>query len=277
MGQVASSSAESIVAMAKVKSAFMPPLGPPLASNPRVFFDVTVAGQALGRVVMELKEDVVPRTTANFFELCKRDAGQGFKASKFHRIIPGFMCQGGDFTRGNGTGGVSIYGNKFADENFRLSHLGPGVLSMANAGPNTNGSQFFLCTAATNWLDGKHVVFGQVIEGYEVVKAMEACGARSGATSFEVAISDCGMLPPTAAGAARTAAKPVGGVAAAAGAQTRSLSSSTMAAPQLVRMGGAAPVRALGVAPRRSMPALPSAVRGTASKARSGAPALKRI
>uniref|UniRef100_A0A7R9Z2S4 Peptidyl-prolyl cis-trans isomerase n=1 Tax=Chlamydomonas euryale TaxID=1486919 RepID=A0A7R9Z2S4_9CHLO len=192
MGQAASASAESIISMAKTKVAYAPPLGPPSASNPRVFFDVTVSGQQLGRVVMELKQDVVPKTTANFLELCKREPGQGFKASKFHRIIPSFMCQGGDFTRGNGTGGMSIYGAKFADENFKLAHTGPGVLSMANAGPNTNGSQFFLCTSTTLWLDGKHVVFGQVVQGYEVVKAMEACGSRSGATALEVAIADCG-------------------------------------------------------------------------------------
>eukprot|EP00195_Chlamydomonas_chlamydogama_P015502 CAMPEP_0202899890 /NCGR_PEP_ID=MMETSP1392-20130828/9179_1 /ASSEMBLY_ACC=CAM_ASM_000868 /TAXON_ID=225041 /ORGANISM="Chlamydomonas chlamydogama, Strain SAG 11-48b" /LENGTH=275 /DNA_ID=CAMNT_0049586185 /DNA_START=55 /DNA_END=882 /DNA_ORIENTATION=+ len=201
-------SAESVLQIAKTKVAYLPPLGPPNAANAKVFFDVAIGGQPAGRVVMELKDDVVPKTCTNFKELCKRPPGQGFKASKFHRIIPNFMCQGGDFTRGNGTGGVSIYGARFADENFKLRHLGPGVLSMANAGPNTNGSQFFLCTAETAWLDGKHVVFGQVIEGYEVVKAMEACGSRSGQTSLEVTISDCGELPAgatKAAGGARTA------------------------------------------------------------------------
>lgn len=195
MGQAASASADAIVQQAKQKVSYLPPLGPANPANPKVFLDMAVSGQPLGRVVMELKEDVVPKTAKNFLELCTRPAGQGFRSSKFHRIIPSFMCQGGDFTAGNGTGGMSIYGAKFADENFKLSHLGPGVLSMANAGPNTNGSQFFLCTAQTSWLDGKHVVFGQVIEGYEVVKAMEACGSRSGATSLPISIADCGVLP----------------------------------------------------------------------------------
>ena len=120
---------------------------------------------------------------------------RGSQGSVFHRIIPGFMCQGGDFTRGNGTGGVSIYGEKFADENFTLKHTGPGILSMANAGPNTNGSQFFLCTETTDWLDGKHCVFGSVTEGLQdVVRAMEALGSESGRTSAEVVIADCGQL-----------------------------------------------------------------------------------
>ncbi|KAI7843867.1 hypothetical protein COHA_002416 [Chlorella ohadii] len=104
------------------------------------------------------------------------------------------MCQGGDFTRGNGTGGESIYGEKFADEGFQLKHTGPGVLSMANAGPNTNGSQFFLCTVATPWLDGKHVVFGNVVEGLDVVKKVESYGSQSGKTSQTITISDCGQL-----------------------------------------------------------------------------------
>merc|ERR1712203_10763 len=144
---------------------------------------------------MALRDDAVPRTADNFKQLCTGEKGFGFKGSKFHRLIPDFMCQGGDFTRGNGTGGKSIYGEKFADENFNLKHDGPGILSMANCGPNTNGSQFFLCTVKTAHLDGKHVVFGKVTEDtFPVVKKIEACGSRSGATSKEVVIKDCGKV-----------------------------------------------------------------------------------
>ena len=163
--------------------------------NPKVYFDVSIGGQeGFSRVVMEIKKDVVPRTAANFLALCTHSKGYGFKNSGFHRIIPNFMCQGGDFTNHNGTGGKSIYGNKFEDENFDLQHTGAGVLSMANAGPNTNGSQFFLCTAKTSWLDGAHVVFGQVLEGYETVKAMERVGSGGGSTKFKVVITGCGVV-----------------------------------------------------------------------------------
>lgn len=169
--------------------------------NPKVFFDILIGKAKAGRVVMELFADTTPKTAENFRALCTGEKGIGasgkpmhYKGSKFHRIIPSFMCQGGDFTRGNGTGGESIYGAKFADENFKLKHTEPGLLSMANAGPNTNGSQFFITTAKTSWLDGKHVVFGKVVDGYSVVKEMECVGSGSGTTSAPVVIEDCGQL-----------------------------------------------------------------------------------
>jgi peptidylprolyl isomerase len=167
----------------------------------KVFFDITIGNDAAGRIVMELFDEVTPKTAENFRALCTGEKGVGkagkplhFKGSHFHRVITDFMAQGGDFTRGNGTGGESIYGEKFADENFQLKHDRPGLLSMANAGPNTNGSQFFLTFVPCPWLDGKHVVFGEVVEGLEILEQLEANGSQSGQTKQAIIISDCGEI-----------------------------------------------------------------------------------
>ncbi|CAE8625459.1 unnamed protein product, partial [Polarella glacialis] len=166
--------------------------------RPRVYFDMAIDGYPVGKLVFELYADVVPKTAENFRCLCTGEKGRGrsgkqlhFMGSNFHRIIPGFMCQGGDFTAGNGTGGESIYGGKFADENFKEEHTKAGQLSMANSGPNTNGSQFFICTRKTPHLDGKHVVFGELIEGMEVLREIEKEGTPSGKTTGKVTIRDC--------------------------------------------------------------------------------------
>jgi Peptidyl-prolyl cis-trans isomerase (rotamase) - cyclophilin family len=159
-----------------------------------VFLDVEADDESLGRIVIELRMDIVPKTSENFRALCTGEKDFGFKDSTFHRIIPNFMLQGGDFTNHNGTGGRSIYGSKFDDENFTLSHAKPGIVSMANAGPNTNGSQFFITAIETDWLDGKHVVFGKVIDGMDVVKRIEALGSPSGKPSKQVRVRDCGQL-----------------------------------------------------------------------------------
>ncbi|MEV2211252.1 peptidylprolyl isomerase [Streptomyces sp. NPDC050997] len=159
-----------------------------------VFFDITIDGDAAGRIVFKLYDDVVPKTAQNFRELATGQHGFGYEGSGFHRVIPDFMLQGGDFTRGDGTGGKSIYGKKFDDENFKLKHDRPFLLSMANSGPNSNGSQFFITTVLTPWLDGKHVVFGEVIEGQELVAKVESLGSHSGATRAKIVITASGVV-----------------------------------------------------------------------------------
>ncbi|MEV5971368.1 peptidylprolyl isomerase [Streptomyces sp. NPDC051921] len=159
-----------------------------------VYFDITINDEPAGRIVFKLFDDVVPKTARNFRELATGEHGFGYAGSPFHRVIPKFMLQGGDFTNENGTGGKSIYGEKFADENFQLKHDRPYLLSMANAGRNTNGSQFFITTIVTDWLDGKHVVFGEVVEGQDVVDKIETLGTPSGATRAKVRVAKSGVV-----------------------------------------------------------------------------------
>eukprot|EP00457_Paulinella_chromatophora_P010465 gb/GEZN01010569.1/.p1 GENE.gb/GEZN01010569.1/~~gb/GEZN01010569.1/.p1 ORF type:complete len:234 (-),score=29.03 gb/GEZN01010569.1/:215-916(-) len=187
----------------KIDPALDHPVAPAAPITDRVFFDVKINNQPTGRIVLGMYGTVVPKTTKNFISICEGDrfSKEGnqrlhYKGSPFHRIIPDFMIQGGDFTHYDGRGGYSIYGPKFPDENFQLKHTGPGCVSMANSGKHTNGSQFFITTVAAPPLDDSHVVFGVVTEGWDVVRKIEDCGSISGSPGANIiSIADCGKLP----------------------------------------------------------------------------------
>lgn len=175
------------------------PVKPQAPITSKVYFDIKIDGIYQGRIVIGLHGSVAPKTVENFEALCEGTATKGtlslsYNSSPFHRIIPNFMIQGGDITHKNGYGGMSIYGPKFPDENFTLKHIGKGILSMANAGPNTNASQFFICTTKTKHLDGRHTVFGVVVDGWDVVRKIERCGSSSGKPKKEVIIMKAGIL-----------------------------------------------------------------------------------
>ncbi|OAF66969.1 hypothetical protein A3Q56_05290 [Intoshia linei] len=165
-----------------------------LQLNQRVFMEIGIGAESMGKIVILLREDVTPKTCENFRALCTHEQNFGYKNSIFHRIIKKFMCQAGDYTNHDGTGGNSIFGDQFDDENFKLKHEGLGTVSMANAGPNTNGSQFFISFSKTDWLDGKHVVFGKVVEGIDILKKIETYGTESGKPTEKIIILDCGAV-----------------------------------------------------------------------------------